>query len=101
MYNRPPLFTHQANQLTTVTNRMLIRRYAEHTASQSDDFLFRNTRGILIHKEVKLHLAAVNVAVIVHHHGLHTTANHFADNLGYANRLLTYCIHCIKVVTGI
>lgn len=118
VHNRPLLFVHQTNQLTTVTNRMLVRRYAEYTTTQSSDFLFRNARGILIDKEIKLHFAAVDIPVVVHHYRFNTAANHFADNLSYANRLLrtihagfrimrlridhthiTYCFPCTSELT--
>lgn len=88
VHNRPLLFSHQANQLTTITNRMLVRRYAKYATTQSGDLLFRNARGILVDKEIELHFATVDMTVVVHHHGLNTAANHFADNLSHANWFL-------------
>ena len=67
---------------------MLVRRYTEYTTAQGGDFLFRNTRGILVNKEIELHFTAVDVAVVIHHYRLNTTANHFANNLGHPNRFL-------------
>ena len=65
---------------------MLVRRYTEYSATQSSDFLFRNTRGILVNKEIELHFTAVNVAVVIHHYRLNTTTIHFANNLSHTNR---------------
>lgn len=76
----------------TVTNRMLVWRYAEYATAQRGDFLFRNTRGILIDKEIELHFTTVNMTIVVHHYGLNTATNHLADNLSHANRLLIYYI---------
>ena len=67
---------------------MLVRRYTEYTTAQGGDFLFRNTRGILVNKEIKLHFTAVDVAVVIHHYRLNTTAIHFANNLSHTNRPL-------------
>ncbi|SPU22901.1 Uncharacterised protein [Bifidobacterium adolescentis] len=67
---------------------MLVRRYTEYTTAQGGDFLFRNTRGILVNKEIELHFTAVDVAIVIHHYCLNTTANHFANNLGHPNRFL-------------
>ena len=104
MHNRPLLFAHQANQLTAVTNRMLVRRYTEDTTTQRGDFFFGNTRGILVNKEIELHFATVYVAVIVHHNSFHTTAIHFANDLRHTNRLLLDTVAGLRTVimsTGI
>ena len=79
---------------------MLVRRYTEYTATQRDDFLFGNTCGILINKEIELHLTTVDMTVVVHYHGLNTAANHFANNLSYANRLLPN-IFALELCIGI
>ncbi len=71
---------------------MLVRWYTKHATTQSSDFLFRNIRGILINQEIKLYFAAVDMPIVVHHYGFNTAADHLADNLSHANRLLIYCI---------
>jgi len=65
---------------------MLVRRYTEYTTAQGGDFLFRNTRGILVNKEIELHFTAVDMAVVVHHYGFDTTAKHFPHDLSHTNR---------------
>lgn len=58
----------------------------ENTAAQRFNFLFWNASGISIHQKIELHFVAVDMAVVVHHHGFDTAAEHLPHDLGYSNR---------------
>ncbi|VUX38141.1 Uncharacterised protein [Bifidobacterium pseudocatenulatum] len=86
VHDRPVLLAEKPDQFLAVAKGTLVWRNTENTAAQRFDFFFRNAGRIGIHQKVELHLAAVDMTVVVHHHGFDTTAKHFSHDLGYANR---------------
>lgn len=69
-----------------VLDWVAVWRNVEHSTAQGLDFVLGNHRGVSLHDEIELHLGTVDMAVMIHHGGLDTTAHHPADHLDYANR---------------
>lgn len=86
VHDRPVFLMEKPDQFLAVAKGMLVWRDAKNAAAQRFDFLFWNASRIGIHQKIELHLAAVDMAVVVHHYGFDTTAKHFSHDLGYANR---------------
>ena len=83
----PTLVREQALQAPHVSEEALVRRNHEHPAAERPDLLARHERGVLVHEEVELHAAPVDMPVVVHDHGLDAAAAHLAHNMRYADRL--------------
>lgn len=86
VYDRPTFLTEKPDQFLAVAKRMLVWGDTKNTAAQRFNFLFWNASGISIHQKIKLHFVAVDMAVVVHHHGFDTAAEHLPHDLGYSNR---------------
>lgn len=84
--NLPALLLKETLKLSLVFNNMLIGRNLKDPATERFNFLAGNKRRIGINKKVKLHFAAIDVAVVIHDDSFDATANHLTDNLRYPNR---------------
>ena len=69
-----------------VLDWVAVWRNVEHSTAQGLDLVLGNHRRVSLYDEIELHLGTVDMAVMVHHGGLDTTAHHPADYLGYSNR---------------
>ena len=85
MHNLPAFLFKEVLKLSLIFNYMLIGRNIKHPTTKRFNLFTRNERRIGIDKKVKLHFAAIDMAVVIHDDGLNATANHLAYNLSHSN----------------